>query len=193
GTNTYTVVCQETLESLIIDAPGDPDAVIRMLKGTLPRYILLTHNHPDHIGSLAELHSRLAVPLAAHAADAVGLAVQPDILLNDGDTLDLGKLKVRVLHTPGHTPGGLCFHIGDYLLAGDTIFPGGPGKTWMPDDFKEIIISITGKIFRLPEDTLILPGHGENTTVAKARAEYDGFASRPHGDDLCGDVLWASA
>jgi hydroxyacylglutathione hydrolase len=100
---------------------------------------------------------------------------------------------VDVLHTPGHTPGSLCFKITRYLFAGDTIFPGGPGHTDTPDDFREILTSITGKILTLPDSTLILPGHDDGTTVKKAREEYKVFASHPHPPDLSGDVLWLSA
>jgi hydroxyacylglutathione hydrolase len=102
-------------------------------------------------------------------------------------------LKVDVLHTPGHTPGSLCFKIGRYLFVGDTIFPGGPGHTDTPDDFRKILASITGKIFTLPGNTLILPGHGDGTTVRKAREEYAVFASHPHIEELSGDVLWISS
>lgn len=193
GTNMYIVVCQKTGESLVVDAPAKAGKIMESLQGTRPRYILLTHDHSDHTGALAELRRQLKVPLAVHAADSTTLKTPPEILLKDGDTVSLGNIKLEVLHTPGHTPGGLCFKIGKYLLSGDTIFPGGPGKTWSPDDFKQIIDSITKKIFTLPDDTVICPGHGDGTTVKKAKEEYAVFASCPHDPRLCGDVLWLSA
>jgi glyoxylase-like metal-dependent hydrolase (beta-lactamase superfamily II) len=192
-TNTYIVVCQKTNESLVVDAPAKASEIIAGLQGTNPRYILLTHDHSDHTGALASLRSRLKVPLAAYEADSSTLKTPPEILLKDGDTISLGNLKVDTLHVPGHTPGSLCFKIGKYLLAGDTIFPGGPGKTWSPDEFHQILKSITEKIFLLPDDTFIYPGHGDGTTVRKAKEEYAVFASRPHSPDLCGDVTWLSA
>ena len=192
-TNCYTVTCRHTADSLVVDAPGDVDAVMGPLESTTPRYLLLTHDHPDHVLALRELRERLGVPLAAHEADASELEIKPDRLLRDGETLRLGKTSLTVLHTPGHTPGSVCFSLPGFLLAGDTIFPGGPGKTFHPDGFRDIISSIKGKIFTLPDDTLILPGHGGTITVADARKEYQAFAARPHREDLYGDVLWSTA
>jgi hydroxyacylglutathione hydrolase len=192
-TNCYILVCQKTRDSLVVDAPADANRIIDALQGTRPRYILLTHDHYDHTGTLVSLRSRLKVPLAAHPADAADLKTPPEIVLKDDDTLTLGNLKIAALHTPGHTPGSLCFKTGKYLIAGDTIFPGGPGKTWSPGDFKKIIASITGKILTLPDDTEIYPGHGDGTTVKKSKEEYAAFAARPHPDNLCGDVLWLTA
>ena len=192
GTNTYIVVCQKTGESLVVDAPGNASEIIESLRETRPRYILLTHDHFDHTGVLDELRSRLKVPLATHLENSSRLKTSPEKVLNHGDSIALGNLLVEVLHTPGHTPGGLCFKIGQYLLAGDTIFPGGPGRTNTPDDFRQILTSITTKIFSLPDDTMIYPGHGLETTVRKAKEEYAVFASRPGRADLCGDVLWLS-
>jgi hydroxyacylglutathione hydrolase len=192
GTNTYLVVCKKTGESLVVDAPARPATIVRNLVNTKPRYILLTHDHYDHTGALAELRSRLNIPLAAHIEDSRSLKTPPEVLLKDHDTVSLGDIKIEVIHTPGHTPGSLCFRIGRYLIAGDTIFPGGPGKTWSPDDFRQIIESITARILTLPERTRIFPGHGKNTTVKKSKEEYADFSSRPHPADLYGDVLWSS-
>jgi glyoxylase-like metal-dependent hydrolase (beta-lactamase superfamily II) len=113
--------------------------------------------------------------------------------LNDSDVVSFGKLRLEVLHTPGHTPGSLCFKIGRYLVSGDTIFPGGPGKTRSPAELKQIIQSITDKILVLPDDTEIYPGHGDSTILKKERDEVAIFTSRPHTPDLCGDVLWLSS
>ena len=121
------------------------------------------------------------------------LVDSPELLLSDGDTISFGNLKLEVLHTPGHTPGSLCFKVGRYLISGDTIFPGGPGKTRSPDNLREIIKSITEKIFVLPEDTPIYPGHGGSTVLKKEKDEFAVFSSRSHNPDLCGDVLWLSA
>jgi len=191
-TNTYIVVCNKTGESLVVDAPAGASEIVAALQGTQAKYILLTHDHFDHTGVMTSLRSRLRVPLATHEASSWQLKTPPEIILKDGDILTLGKLNVEVLHTPGHTPGSLCFKVGKYLFAGDTIFPGGPGHTDSPEDFKQILDSITGRILKLPGETLIWPGHGDGTTIGKAKAEYTVFASHPHPPDLFGDVLWAS-
>jgi len=193
GTNGYIAMCQKTRDSVLIDAPAEANIIMDKLKGTNPKYILLTHNHMDHIDALAQLRAGLKVPLAAHALDTGNLTSPPEILSDDGDTVSVGNLKLEVLHIPGHTPGSLCFRFGRYLIAGDTIFPGGPGKTWSPDDFKQIIKSITEKIFVLPDDTQIYPGHGDSTVVRKEKEGFAIFFSRPHSPDLCGDVLWLSS
>jgi glyoxylase-like metal-dependent hydrolase (beta-lactamase superfamily II) len=167
GTNSYILVCHETNESVVVDAPGEAGMVVERLKKTQPKYILMTHDHFDH-------------------------TLEPDLLLNDGDEIFFGANKLRVLHTPGHTPGGLCFLTDKYLIAGDTLFPGGPGRTQSPDDFCQIIQSITEKLFALPEDTQVYPGHGEATTIKAAKQQYEVFSTRPHDPHLCGDVVWTS-
>lgn len=193
NTNAYILICLKTRDSVLIDTPAEAGAIIERLRGTNPRYILLTHNHMDHLGALAELHSRLKVPLGVHASDAGNLPSSPDFILNDGDTISFGDLKLAVLHTPGHTPGSLCFKLGKYLISGDTIFPGGPGKSWSPGAFKQMVKSIAGKILVLPDDTLIYPGHGDATVLKKEKDEFAIFSSRRHRPDLCGDVLWLSS
>jgi len=190
GTNAYIVVCLKTMDSVIIDTPAEAHLIMDRLKDTNPRYILLTHNH---LGALSELHAELQVPLAAHALDAGNLPVSPEMLLNDGDTISLGELELKVLHTPGHTLGSLCFKVGGYLMSGDTIFPGGPGKTGSPAALRQIIKSITEKIFVLPDDTQVYPGHGEATVLKKEKDELAVFAARTHDPNLCGDVLWLSS
>lgn len=190
STNAYTIVCLETGSSVLIDAPADANTIVNSLQGTDPQYLLLTHTHMDHIGALPELMPILKVPLAAHASDATGLLYAPEILLKDGDVVSFGKVRLEVLHTPGHTPGSLCFKLGKYLISGDTIFPGGPGNTSSPADFRQIVKSIADKILVLPNDTEIYPGHGNSTTLEKERNEFAIFSARPHNPNTCGDVLW---
>ncbi len=193
GTNAYILTCQQTGDSVVVDAPGEEDTIIERLSGTNPKYILMTHNHMDHVGALSRLKSELKVPLVAHASDSGGLPLQPDSLLNDGDVVSFGKIQLEVLHTPGHTPGSLCFLTGKYLISGDTIFPGGPGKTGSPAAFKQVVESITSKLFILPDETEVHPGHGDSTTLKKEKQEFEAFSSKSHSPDLCGDVLWLSA
>ena len=192
GTNAYILVCRNTGESVIVDAPADAGKILDLLKGTNPNYILITHNHMDHTGALADLKSTLDLPIAAHADDAGRLPVSADQLLNDGDVISFGDIKLSVLYTPGHTPGSICFLTGNYLIAGDTLFPGGPGRTGSPADFKRILESLTGKIFVLADDTQVFSGHGNSTILEKERQAFEDFSARPHEPNLCGDVLWSS-
>ena len=189
--NAYLLVCRQTGESVIVDTPGDVGKILEQVKGTKPRYILITHNHFDHLGALAELRSRLQVPVAAHPADA--LPEPPDILLSDGDTLSFGRIDLTVLHTPGHTPGSVSYRTGKYLVSGDTLFPGGPGKTGSPAALRQIIESITDKLLVLPDDVEVFSGHGDPTVLKKEKEEITVFKSRSHAPDLCGDVLWLSS
>jgi hydroxyacylglutathione hydrolase len=193
GTNAYILVCRNTAQSVVVDAPADAGKILQLLKETSPRYILITHNHMDHTGALSDLKSALGVPIAAHPADAGRLPVSADQMLNDGDVITFGDVQLSVLHTPGHTPGSICFLTGNYLIAGDTIFPDGPGKTGSPADFKKIVESLTGKIFVLPDDTQIFSGHGKSTILGKERQAFEAFSARPLNPNICGDVLWASS
>jgi len=190
GTNAYIVSCLATGESVLIDAPGEADKIMGGLEGTHPICILITHRHMDHTGALQRLKDDLNIPVAAHPADAEHLPVDAEMLLEEGNMISFGNVTVDVLHTPGHTPGSLCFLVENILIAGDTIFPGGPGKTGTPADFKQIIESLKRSIFVLPDDVKIYPGHGDPTTVGKSKEEYTVFASKLHDPDLCGDVLW---
>ena len=192
-TNSYIITCRLTGDSVLIDAPAEATEILKRLKETNPRYILITHNHMDHLGALLELKSKLRIPVAVHPLDAKNLPSTPEILLNDGDTVSFGKITLRVLHTPGHTPGSLCFLTDKYLISGDTIFPGGPGRTKSPADLRQIVESITSKLFVLPDDTQIYPGHGDSTILEKEKAEFAIFSSQPHHPNLCGHVFWLSA
>jgi glyoxylase-like metal-dependent hydrolase (beta-lactamase superfamily II) len=192
-TNSYILTCPLTGDSVLVDAPAEASEILKALKETNPKYILITHNHMDHLGALPEIKSKLKIPVGAHRMDAKGLPLRPEILLEDGEKVSYGNTSLKVLHTPGHTPGSLCFLMGKYLISGDTIFPGGPGKTKSPIDLKLIIESITRKIFVLPDDTAIYPGHGDSTLLRKEKEELSIFSSRSHDPNLFGDVLWLSS
>ena len=193
GTNAYVLICRHTGESVVVDVPGEAARLLDLLKGTTPRYILITHNHMDHTGALAELKSALRAPVAAHAEDAGRMPVAADLLLKDGDIVSCGDIRLSVLHTPGHTRGSICFLTGNCLIAGDTLFPDGPGKTGSPADFKKIMDSLTAKIFILPDEVQVFSGHGDSTTLGKERKAFEAFRAKPHDPGLCGDVLWSSS
>ena len=121
------------------------------------------------------------------------MPVAADLLLKDGDIVSCGDIRLSVLHTPGHTRGSICFLTGNCLIAGDTLFPDGPGKTGSPADFKKIMDSLTAKIFILPDEVQVFSGHGDSTTLGKERKAFEAFRAKPHDPGLCGDVLWSSS
>ena len=193
GTNSYIMTCLKTGDSVVFDAPGDAPKILGQLQHTNPKYILMTHNHMDHTGALAELKSALNVPLGAHTADAGRLPIPADMLLDDGEAITFGNIRLAVMHTPGHTPGSLCFYTEGYLISGDTLFPDGPGKTGSPADFSQIVESLKNKIFILPDDTKVFAGHGNDTVLGKEKQAFEAFSARPHEPNLCGDVLWSKS
>lgn len=192
GTNSYIVSCPATGATVLIDTPGSPQEILKALSERRPIYILITHTHLDHLEALDELRKVLKSPVAVHPADAPRLSFTPDKLLEDGEVIQVGELRLTVLHTPGHTPGSVCFLIPGHLFSGDTLFPNGPGKTATPHDFQCIVESIKGKLFTLPDETFVYPGHGEGTQLGREKALFAEFTRRSHPPDLCGDVLWVS-
>jgi hydroxyacylglutathione hydrolase len=190
GTNAYLVYCRKTGTTFLIDAPGYADTILEKVDGFNVKYILLTHGHMDHITSLEKVYETLDVELAINENDAHMLPIKPDYLLKDGDVISCGQVAIEVMHTPGHTAGSVCFRVGDFLLAGDTIFPGGPGKTETPEDFKSIFSIIRQRIISLPKQTVILPGHGESTTVGKERENILNFVDHGWPEDLHGEITW---
>jgi hydroxyacylglutathione hydrolase len=190
GANAYVLTCLQTSESLVIDAPDEVEKIVERLHNTRPRAILLTHGHSDHTGALLALKATLQVAVVAHREDSPRLPLRPDLFCSDGEKLPLGIHEIEVLHTPGHTPGSLCFLIDSLLFAGDTLFPGGPGHTPTPADFRRILESLAGKIFPLPNEMRILPGHGDPTTLQAERPAFEAFRARHPAPEMCGDVLW---
>lgn len=190
GTNAYVLIAPRSRECVLIDTPAEADKILDEVKGCTVRRILITHTHRDHLGAFEQVRASLKAPVAVHPAEAANLPSKPDVLLSDGDTILFGGLSARVLHTPGHTAGSVCLLLPGHLFAGDTIFAAGPGKTGSPAALQQIIRSITAQVFVLPDETVIHPGHGDDTVVGKERREYEVFAGRGHDPRLCGDVVW---
>ncbi len=155
----------------------DPYLQAAAAKGLRITHVLETHLHADHISGGRRLAEATGAEICLHVdADAR----YPHRALRDGDRLRLGEVEVRVLHTPGHTPGGVCFHTEGHLIAGDTLFPGGPGATQFPGgDFDRIIRSIDERLFSpLDADTIVLPGHGDRTTIGTERPHLQEWVDR---------------
>ena len=188
--NAYLLVSPQTNESIIVDAPADPGKLIDAARTTNVQAVLITHSHGDHIQGLDEVRSATGARVGIGRADAPGLPSPPDLFLEDGDELTAGTVRLRVIATPGHTPGSTCMVVGKHLFTGDTLFPGGPGRTGTPQALDRIIESITSRLFTLGDDVTFYPGHGDDGQLSTAKDEYRVFAAKEHPDDLCGDVLW---
>ncbi|MDZ7727508.1 MAG: hydroxyacylglutathione hydrolase family protein [Dehalococcoidia bacterium] len=193
--NIYIVIDTRTNEAAFIDAPGEPEKSIAAAEaaGVQPTQILLTHSHPDHTAGLAELQERFGARLVADAREPWLTEGQPDQAISHGEDVRVGELSFKVVSVPGHTPGSTTYLHGRSAFVGDTLFPGGPGRTQSNADLQQEIASITGELHTLPEDTTIYPGHGDITTIGKSKEEYAGFAAREHDPDLHGDVTWADS
>jgi hydroxyacylglutathione hydrolase len=188
--NVYVIADQTANEAIVVDAPEANEAVVEVVKGLNVRRIVVTHRHRDHWAGIDSLLAGVDAPVLCHEADREPHAGYVAGTLAHGDHLQVGGLDLEVLHTPGHTPGCICLRLGEHLIAGDTLFPGGPGRTRTNEDLQREIESIVGTLYVLPESTRVYPGHGANTTVGDSKAEYAVFAARDHRPGLAGDVLW---
>lgn len=192
-TNCYIVFEEESKETMVVDPAGDVDRIIEMLeilKGKL-KYIYLTHCHGDHTGGVNELRDKIGGRILISRYDAPGLNdnsisltqymgvkpidIEDNSRIDDGDTLHLGNLTFKVLHTPGHTIGGTCLYCEEekMLFSGDTLFRGTWGRTDLPtSNFEDIINSITNKLMVLPDETIVYPGHGRSTMIELEKPIY---------------------
>lgn len=186
--NAYLITCSETGESLLIDAANDADDLVRLVQEHAPKLALIvtSHQHWDHWQALAAVADATGAPTAVHEIDADPLPVKPDRLLHDGDSLDVGKLRFDVIHLRGHTPGSVALALSGppaggvtQLFTGDCLFPGGVGKTWAPGDFTQLLSDVTERVFdRFGDDTVVYPGHGDDTTLGAERPQLDEWRKR---------------
>ena len=191
GINCYIIQDEETKETMVIDPGGSFPKIEEMLGvlGANVKYILLTHCHADHIGAVNEVKEKFGGKILIHRFDEEGLknpiinlsthiglgniVLDDDSRLNDGDILHVGNLEFKVIHTPGHTVGGICVYCEKekLLFSGDTLFRGSWGRTDLPtSNFEQIIESITTKLMVLPEDTIVYPGHRKINNNKRRRA-----------------------
>ena len=186
--NAYLVTCSRTGDTLLIDAANDPAILLDLIAQHAPKLslILTTHQHPDHWMALAEVAAATGAPTAAHRLDAGPLPVTPDLLLADGDTIDIGELSFAVIHLRGHTPGSVALALGGeaagddvQLFTGDCLFPGGVGKTWQDGDFEQLLDDVSSRVFDVfGDNTLVYPGHGDDTTLQAERPHLGEWRAR---------------
>jgi len=188
-TNCYLVGDEATRKGAVIDPGGDPDATLAAIEseGLTIEYILNTHAHFDHIAANEALHTATGALLALHPADMELLTAggggewfglpsasggHPDVQIRDGQELTVGRLRLKVLHTPGHSPGHVAFYLANegVLFAGDALFQNGIGRTDLPGgDYATLIASIRRRLLTLPDETVVYPGHGPRTTIGAER------------------------
>ncbi|MCT4605403.1 MAG: MBL fold metallo-hydrolase [Marinisporobacter sp.] len=186
--NCYIVVCEDTKKACVIDPGGDADEILNYIeKNQLELdFILLTHAHGDHIGGIPRLKEMKNVPVFLHKEDegmlmdasknlssmmsGPNIGLSPDKLLLDGDIITLGNLKLNIIHTPGHTRGGICIKVLDTLFTGDTLFANSIGRTDLEGgSFEQIIDSIKRKLLVFDDRVKVLPGHGPYSTIGAER------------------------
>lgn len=190
ASNCYIVGAESSKEAMIIDPGAEANMILRRIKdwGLKAKLIVLTHAHIDHIGAVKEIKEATKAKFALHADEAEALQSRhptmsafhfsfqapppPDWLLKGDDTIDIGELHFLVLHTPGHSPGGICLLGEGVVFTGDTLFNEGIGRTDFPGgSYRQLLDSIHTKLIVLPDDTIVYPGHGPETTIGNERLQ----------------------
>lgn len=176
--NVYLIHDDASGSALVIDAADDPASIVAMASGATVLAIATTHGHADHLGAAEDVARTLGVPILLHEAD-LSLSGLADVHTLEPGLMPVGTTAVDIVHTPGHTPGSVCLRLEDHVLTGDTLFPGGPGATRFPySSFPQIIESVETHLLSLDDGTIILPGHGDPTTVALERPKLPEWITR---------------
>lgn len=186
-TNCYLLYDDSSGEAILIDPGLDSEVILdRIKEGLKLNLIINTHGHFDHVACNGFFKRKTGARIAIHEDDVEILksipeqslwfgvmappSPQPDLTLKEGDSVEIGEIKLKVIHTPGHTPGGICLLGDGFLFSGDTLFRGSMGRTDLPGgSLDELIRSIKTKLFTLPDETLVYPGHGEMTSIGEER------------------------
>ncbi|MEV0467658.1 MBL fold metallo-hydrolase [Nocardia tengchongensis] len=185
--NTYLVQCTTTGATLLIDAANEADRILELIGQEAPgrvELIVTTHQHRDHWIALPDVVSATEIPTAAHALDAAPLPVVPARLLADGDKVRVGELELEAIHLAGHTPGSVALALTDgaggiHLFTGDSLFPGGVGRTQSPEQFDSLLGDVESKLFaRYPDEAAVYPGHGDDTTLGVERPQLPEWRQR---------------
>ena len=178
--NVYVVRCRQTGEAVLLDAANEHEKLLELCQRLNVRKVLETHGHWDHIQAVPAVRDA-GYEVGVTQADA-GMLPSYDFVLEDDSVIEVGRLRLHTTLTPGHTPGSMCFRLegSPVLLAGDTLFPGGPGNTsFEGGDFDTIIRSIDDRLFsKLPDDTIVMPGHGDDTTIGAERPHLQEWVDR---------------
>jgi len=179
--NVFVVRCRRTGVGVLIDAANEHEQLLQLCQRLGVRRVLETHGHWDHIQAVPAMREA-GYEVAVTAADAPRLKdVGYDVFIDDAEIIEVGDLRLRAIHNPGHTEGSISFHVVDtpLLFTGDTLFPGGPGNTKLEGgDFATIIESIDNKLFTFPAETIVLPGHGLDTTIGVERPQLASWVAR---------------
>jgi glyoxylase-like metal-dependent hydrolase (beta-lactamase superfamily II) len=181
--NAYVVRCRRTGEALLVDAAAEPDRLLETVGDAPLRTVVTTHRHADHWQALQAVVAATDAVTVAHRLDAPAIPVPTVQVVEDGDVIGVGDVALRVLHLDGHTPGSIALlyddpHGAPHLFTGDSLFPGGPGKT-TPETFGLLMRDLEQKVFaRLPDETWVYPGHGDDTTLGRERPHLPEWRAR---------------
>lgn len=182
--NVYLLRCRATDEQLLVDAADDADTILSTVGQDGLARVVTTHRHWDHHRALPAVVEATGAETLAGEEDAAELPVAVDRTLADGDKVSVGDCELEVIHLRGHTPGSVALLYDDpagtpHLFTGDSLFPGGVGKTWSPEDFRSLIDDVSTKIFdRLPDETWFYPGHGDDSTLGAERPQLPQWRER---------------
>jgi glyoxylase-like metal-dependent hydrolase (beta-lactamase superfamily II) len=182
--NNAYLLTDSSGQGLLIDAAAEPARLVELIGDTPVAKIVTTHQHADHWQGLAEVKAATGAITVAHPADAPGIPVATDELVTDGGTVTFGDTELSVIHLVGHTPGSIALVIdpdgpAPQLFTGDCLFPGGPGRTTTPEAFNSLMSGLEERVFgRLPDETWIYPGHGNDTTLGAERPHLEEWRAR---------------